>query len=570
MAALLPVDLKLVDPVEAWKPWQPAKSEWSRKWIAHLYRRAAFGAKPEEIARALDDGLAKTLDRLLKGTPAAEVTALDLFDESAKHCKNADDLRSCWLRLMMETEHPLREKLTLFWHNHFATSIAKVRDWQMMLEQNQVLRKHALGNFRPFVLEMTKNPAMLLWLDSNQNNKGAPNENYARELMELFSLGVGNYSEKDIREAARAFTGWHTDCALRNESFQFNAVDHDDGIKTIFGKTGNWNGEDIIKFCCEQRACAVFLVGKLYTYLVSESPPPKGLLKPLEDRFRSSDYDIADLVKTMLGSRLFFSHHAEWKRVKWPVEFVLAASRSLLPEIMPPGRLVEPLSGMGQALFAPPNVKGWRTGTDWLNSATMLARNNFAEVMAFQEWWKSSNSETAVTVDAKLTATLQFGPPGVTKPEAEKVVAEPFPSLGAAKPKNAAEMVQWMSEQLFGEPLPGKYARKLEEFFREPPGEEPTPPPQNPAPVYGALSTPTLPGAVVPAGGTTTPPGYSSPGAYSAALPVPPTAGKTATLAPPPRVVKRPLVFNLNSTEFQARCREILHAMMCLPEYQLN
>jgi len=185
MAAPLSLDLKLVDPVDAWKPWQPAKNEWSRKWIAHLYRRAAFGAKPEEIDRAFADGFDKTLDRLLAGSSEPDVS-LEVFNEAAKHCKNAGELRECWLSLMMESGHPLREKLTLFWHNHFATSIAKVRNWEAMLEQNSTIREHAIGKFQPFLLEMSKNPAMLRWLDSNLNVKEAPNENYARELMELF------------------------------------------------------------------------------------------------------------------------------------------------------------------------------------------------------------------------------------------------------------------------------------------------------------------------------------------------------------------------------------------------
>jgi uncharacterized protein (DUF1800 family) len=293
-----------------------------------------------------------------------------------------------WLATMLDGGHPLREKLTLFWHNHFATSYAKVQRIRLMFEQNLLLRKHALGKFRPFLLDMSRDTAMLKWLDSNQNVKGAPNENFAREVMELFSLGVGRYSEKDVQEAARAFTGWHVDSHIDHDedTFQFKPVFHDDGAKTVFGRTGKWNGDDIVTFCCDKSDCATFLTGKLYSFLISETRPPASLLEPLAARFRKSDYDIADLVKTMLGSRLFFSEHAYRKRVKWPVEYALGAIRAAVPGRVPLGDLLDPLAKMGQVLFAPPNVKGWRTGTDWLNSATLLARNNFAETVAMGNW----------------------------------------------------------------------------------------------------------------------------------------------------------------------------------------
>src|SRR5207248_3373592 len=217
--------------------------------------------------------------------------------------------------------HPLREKMTLFWHNHFATSLAKVQDPTLMFRQNCLLREHALGRFGPFLQAISRDGAMLVWLDSNSNVKGKPNENYAREVMELFSLGVGNYTEKDIREAARAFTGWHTD----GVGFRFNPALHDDGPKTVLGKTGDWDGTDVVRIILEQPACARFLVGKLYAFLVSETAPPAALLEPLCESFRKSDYDVAGLVRTVLASRLFYSEHAFRKRVKGPVEYVLGA-----------------------------------------------------------------------------------------------------------------------------------------------------------------------------------------------------------------------------------------------------
>src|SRR5947209_7509927 len=254
-----------------------------------------------------------------------------------------------------------------------------------MFEQNKTLRKYALGKFRPFLLDMSRDPAMLIWLDSNSNIKGKANENYAREVMELFSLGVGNYTETDIREAARAFTGWHTE----DDAFEFNRRWHDDGKKTVLGQTGNWNGDDVVRILLAQKACAAFLVGKLYSFLISEAQePPKALLAPLAEALRKSDYDLAACVRTILSSRLFFSEHAYRQRIKSPVEFVLGAVKAVTEGAVPQLVLVPRLEAMGQPLFAPPNVKGWQGGRAWLNTSTVLARQNFAQALAMGTLWK--------------------------------------------------------------------------------------------------------------------------------------------------------------------------------------
>ena len=278
---------------------------------------------------------------------------------------------------MLHSGRPLREKLVLFWHNHFATSVLKVKSPALMLQQNQLLRKHALGEFRPFLRDMGANPAMLLWLDSNQNVKGRANENYAREMMELFSLGVGHFSEKDVREAARAFTGWHTD--EEQTTFAFNKDEHDDGAKTVLGQTGKWTGDDLATIVVDRPECALFLAGKLYREFISETDPPRALLEPLAKRFRASGGKIRDLVETMIRSRLFFSPHAFLQRIKSPVDFALGAVQAAWPGPASPAGLAFALEKMGQQLFAPPNVKGWQGGRAWLNTSTLLARNNFAE-----------------------------------------------------------------------------------------------------------------------------------------------------------------------------------------------
>jgi uncharacterized protein (DUF1800 family) len=241
---------------------------------------------------------------------------------------------------------------------------------------------------------------MLVWLDSNSNVKGRPNENYARELMELFSLGVGHYTERDIREAARAFTGWRTD----GEGFEFDARLHDNGTKTVLGQTGSWNGEDVVRIVLGRSDAARFLVRKLYHFFISENAtPPDALVEPLCETFRSSDYDIAALVRTMLSSRHFYSDYAFQQRIKSPVEFVVGAVQAVYghydesqPDYrpLPQQVLVGYLEAMAQPLFAPPNVKGWPGGRTWLNTSTLLERDNFAQALAMGTLWR--NAETAM------------------------------------------------------------------------------------------------------------------------------------------------------------------------------
>jgi hypothetical protein len=568
MADALPSELSKVDPADAWKPWQPsAAAPWNKKWVAHLYRRAAFGPSPADTDRALADGFPKTLDRLLAGDPNAAAN-LEMIVDTGRYVSGPLQLRAWWLYAMIESGHPLREKLTLFWHNHFATSYTKVQNSRLMFEQNLTLRKHALGKFPAFLLDMSRDTAMLIWLDSNQNVAGAPNENYAREVMELFSLGVGNYTEKDIKEAARAFTGWHHD--VEQTRFEYKPELHDDGPKTVLGRTGNLNGDDVVRICTEQPACARFLVGKMYTFLVSETPPPKGLLEPLEERYRKSGYDTADLVRAVLGSRLFFSEHAYRRRVKWPVEYALGAARAVVPGRVPLGDVAEPLAKMGQVLFAPPNVKGWRAGTDWLNSATLLARNNFAESVATGQWKRTNvrnPGDTALVKEgtpADVPATpvpdglVLVGPPGM-----QTLIGPPEQVQAAAGALGAAGV--------YGiSPMGG------------PEGEVPPLPPAG----VGTVAKPTQPGKK---DGGPAPPAdakldpavvlfATKPESVKALVTrmgellygeqVPPTArakvekflldGKATVTAK-----------DMESAAFKQRAREALHALMCLPEYQL-
>jgi uncharacterized protein (DUF1800 family) len=388
--------LNSLDPASAWEPWTPGRTDpWNRKWAGHLFRRAAFGASWPEIENAVTVGVEATVDQLLKGGEG-QAEFNQIMDELAPETATNEDsprpdrLQGWWLARMINTPFPLLERMTLFWHNHFATSIAKVRHPYLMKQQNVLLRKNALGKFGPFLLEMSKDPAMLLWLDSNSNVRGKPNENYARELMELFTLGVSNYTENDIREAARAFTGWHTNRDASRQfygpaksiKFVFRAYLHDDGVKTILGQTGKWDGQDVVRMVLDRPAAARFLAGKLFRHFVSETEsPPARLLEPLATQLRKSEYDSAQAIRTILRSKLFFSEHAYRQRIKSPIEFLVGILRSLEGKTeveWAQQNLPAPLDGLGQNLFVPPSVKGWEGGKAWLNSATVLARHNLA------------------------------------------------------------------------------------------------------------------------------------------------------------------------------------------------
>ncbi|MEX0586120.1 MAG: DUF1800 domain-containing protein, partial [Pirellulales bacterium] len=270
--------------------------------------------------------------------------------------------------------HPLRERMTLLWHNHFATSATKVNRLPLMLRQNGLMRRHALDRFRPLLEAMGRDPAMLLWLDGANSVKGRPNENYARELMELFSLGVGNYQEADVKEAARALTGWHLD----DEKAVFVTERHDEGEKTVLGQKGRWRDSDIVRIVLEHPAAGRWLARRLFRQFVSEAEsPPDALIEPLAEQLRKSDYDVAGCVRTILSSNAFYSEAAWRARVKSPVDYVVGLLRTLSASV-PVDDLGDAMQGIGQSLFAPPNVKGWDGGRAWLNSATLVARHNLA------------------------------------------------------------------------------------------------------------------------------------------------------------------------------------------------
>jgi hypothetical protein len=375
---------KTIDPHWAWEPYRPsAKLPWDIKKVGHLYRRAAFGATWAELHQGVQDGPDKCIDGLLKGGPGQEGFAQQTASmaRSIAQANNGQQAKAWWLYRMLYTSHPMREKLTLFWHNHFATSNSKVVNARFMLGQYDLMYHHALGNFRDLLQDMSKDPAMLVWLDTRLSKKGMPNENYARELMELFSLGIGHYTEMDIREAARAFTGWD----IKGNKSEFDPKLHDDGVKTVLGRKGKWSGADIVRICLDQPSAPHFLVGKLFRFLVSENvPAAPELLEPLASQFRQSDYNFGKLVETILRSNLFFSQDVYRTRIKAPVDFALGIVRGLEGRIGTTA-LAQALEGLGQSVFYPPSVKGWDGGQTWLNGQTLLFRQNLALALTSTE-----------------------------------------------------------------------------------------------------------------------------------------------------------------------------------------
>ena len=363
-------------PATAWEAYYPSTvNPWDAVKVAHLYRRAALGVSWEQIQSGLETTPDELVTSLVRGGDGQEKfeNEVERLDQGALESGEPGQLKAVWFYRLLHSPHPLRERLTLFWHNHFATSNAKVADLRLMQRQIATLRRRALGHFGEMLHAMTRDPAMLVWLDSDSNRKGQPNENYAREVFELFSLGVGNYTEEDIKEAARALTGW----SVRDGEAVFNPREHDESEKTILGQTGRWGAGDVVRIALGQTACSRFLVRKLFRELVSETVEPSDeMLAPLADEFRVRDYDIGWLVERMLRSWVFYSPAAIRQRVKSPVEFAVGSVRALEGNAGPL-HLAELCDQLGQSLYFPPSVKGWDGGNAWVNSSTLLFRQNF-------------------------------------------------------------------------------------------------------------------------------------------------------------------------------------------------
>jgi uncharacterized protein (DUF1800 family) len=373
---------------------------------AHLLNRAGFGGPPAAIQHLADMSQAGAISSLLDyenipdSTPAPvwahpepdRVAALRHINQTGtpEEKKQANEnerrmqyqrmveLRGWWLNRMATGSRPFQEKMTLFWHGHFATSVEKVHDAYYMWRQNELYRRLATNNWLRLLIEMGKDPAMLVWLDQAESRKEHANENFAREVMELFALGIGHYTEKDVTEGARALTGWSLD--RLNQRFIYRPNFHDDGVKTFLGLTGNLTGEDVLAQIVAQPHSAVFITGKIWNFFAGNMPSPE-LNDALAAEFRSNGNNFAPFLRVMFTCEEFYTPDIVRNEVKSPTQWLVGTSRMLESELPPPLISMAMLRSLGQDLFNPPNVKGWDGGLSWITTNTLLARYNEAATL---------------------------------------------------------------------------------------------------------------------------------------------------------------------------------------------
>ena len=379
------------------------------KLIAHLMRRAGFGATREELDALSEKGYEAAVDELLD-PPDTEWLGDDMvrrFDLEASGMINAPGSSRNWVYRMITTNAPLLDKMALFWHGIFATGVPKVINGRVLYDQINTFRRHGMGRFDSILVRLARDPAMIVWLDNQENHGHAINENWARELLELFSMGVGNYTEDDIKECARAFTGWtigNTEYMMVRSQrdsdwpygriayhFDYRPEDHDDGEKTFLGHRGNFNGEDIINIICQQESTARFISRHLYHYFVADEPPvpawpytpPRDpdAIDTLVNAYFESGYEIRSVLRALFNSDFFKSRDVMYKKVKGPAEFLVSVLR-MTGEFDMPRRDMIPryrqTVWMGQELSNPPSVEGWHEGVEWIDTGTLIERINFA------------------------------------------------------------------------------------------------------------------------------------------------------------------------------------------------
>jgi uncharacterized protein (DUF1800 family) len=353
--------------------------------VVHLHRRAGFAATWGEIQRDLKDGPKASVERVLAGKAATEGVpedfkkTADLLGESAEPSGDPARLKAWWVYRMLFGPDPLTERLALMWHNHFATSNLKVENLTFMRRQNELFRQLGRGPFGELLRAVVQGPAMLVWLDAPSNRKGHPNENLARELMELFSMGVGHYTETDVQEAARALTGW----SIEEDAFTEIAARHDTGDKTILGSKGPWKGNDLVRMVLEQRATPHRLAWRVCELFLGEKALKTADVDALAAGLKKRNLDMGWAVATVLQSQAFFADDNLGNRVLGPVEYIIGAARALELFEPPSSTLVlaEWCGRLGQDLFYPPNVGGWPGGRSWLTTRALIGRANYAAAL---------------------------------------------------------------------------------------------------------------------------------------------------------------------------------------------
>lgn len=348
-----------------------------RSQVAHLLRRAGFGATEAELDSYTQLGFAGAVDRLLNPEQVDDSATDHLLQPLTAKLgdrKQIEAARFWWVNRMLYTQRPLQEKMALFWHTHFATANSKVGNSVLMLQQIQLFREQGMGNFETLLQKVTRDPAMLIWLDNRQNRKAAPNENYAREVQELFTVGIGNYTEQDIHEAARAFTGHTLD---KNLTYVFAPKQHDNGPKTFQGQTGNFDADDVLAILVRNPATARFITTKLFSWFVYDTPD-QSTIDRLATTFSTSGFDVRSVLRDIFTGPEFLSPQAFHSVIKQPVDYVVGSLKALSVQNVGPD-VTQVLRRMGQDLLNPPDVSGWKGGAGWINSSTLFERFNFAE-----------------------------------------------------------------------------------------------------------------------------------------------------------------------------------------------
>jgi len=402
----------------------------------HLLVRTGFGPTDAEVRQFAGMTRERAVAQLLRDVRTAAVTAPPVWvsdsappryprsgtatEEERKAftrqwIREGLELRAWWVQEMLSTPSPLTERMTLFWHNHFVSGQQKVRFGRLMYAQNATLRANALGSFATLLHAASKEPAMLIYLDVAQSRKGQPNENFAREVMELFTLGEGQYTEQDIKEAARAFTGWSLD--RDTGQYLFRPGIHDTGVKTVLGRSGRFDGDAVLDVILAKPQTSEYITAKLWREFVSADPDPREV-KRIAQVFRDQDYDVKAALRGLLLSDAFWAPDNRGTLVKSPVELVVGTLRQL--EVAPGAALPFAVAsaGMGQSLFAPPNVKGWPGGETWINSNTLLARKQFLDRLARTDDAPPPTAMTAMT-DAQGSRTAsEFMPAQQRVPKA--------------------------------------------------------------------------------------------------------------------------------------------------------
>lgn len=471
-----------------------AAEDWDASAAAHLLRRAGFGGTPAEVDRLAALSPSEAVSFLIDydeipyaiAPPAvpgelyepedrrslrnlSEQERRQKRDERRKMERRAfEETRLWWIDRLAHSPRPFEEKMTLFWHGHFTSGMREVRDAIKMKEQNEFLRRHALDHFGELLLGVSRDPAMLVYLDGARNNKRQPNENYARELLELFSLGEGAYTESDIKAAARAFTGWGYD----ERGFVFRKALHDYDQKRFLGRSGRLNGDDVIEIILQQPACARYLAERLLKFFVTPAPD-RALVESLAAVIRRERYELKPVMRTLLESRAFYHADHRGALVKSPVEVLIGTSRQFGKSIHDLRAAERAMAGMGQELLQPPNVRGWPGGATWINTATLFNRYNVVSAMLApaprgravdkSEWNDEEMFERSM---AEMSMRSMDMEEKSRVSQRGYVAFDPLAVVESYELKTAREIVDFFATRVLATPLSEQKAELLADYLR--------------------------------------------------------------------------------------------------------